>query len=391
MPEEQKYKLRLLEIHRSDQQVYVENKENGDFFEINDAAAEAIEMMQRGMPLQHIQTQVAAKYPDEDVNVHVFLDQLRELGLIKLDDHPHAETESKKQRHAKSESIWSRLPVRFAKLFFHPIALIIYGLLFVRNVSLMIMHPDLRPVYYDIFIVESIAGTIFFLFIVSTVLVIFHELGHILAARAQQLSPRLGIGNRFFFLVMETDLGNIWKLPARSRYLPYLGGICFDQIMLCAALTVQLWAPFTFMASLGKIAVFLIVLTLLFQCCIFMKTDLYYVFENAAKAHNLQENAKNLFARFLPFLKANKDTDVFEGEENIVRIYAVFYAAGMLLMGLLFMFYFAPQMAYTVRTAMNHLHAPPGTWLFWDGIFALIFPAAMIALLAYVKIKSSHE
>lgn len=309
MGSQQNYVLSYLEIHRKGQNIYVENKTNGDVFEINEAAAEVIQYMQKGVPLAEIQVRVAPKYPDEEIDVFDFVKQLKELGLVQSD----ADAAVKEQDQGALKNKWDNIPVNVAKLLFNPYAYTIYILLFVRNLSLFFIHPHLIPNYHDVFISPSITISYIFWFIISTFVVLFHEFGHILAARAYDLSPRLSVGYRLFYIVMETDLGRIWKLPSKARNVPFLGGICFDQIMLCAALTVQLWAPYTFWAVVGKVVAFHIFLTLIFQCLIFMKTDLYFVFENAWSTHNLQDNARNQLARFIPFMKKDKETNVFAG------------------------------------------------------------------------------
>lgn len=383
MGSQQNYVLSYLEIHRKGQNIYVENKTNGDVFEINEAAAEVIQYMQKGVPLAEIQVRVAPKYPDEEIDVFDFVKQLKELGLVQSD----ADAAVKEQDQGALKNKWDNIPVNVAKLLFNPYAYTIYILLFVRNLSLFFIHPHLIPNYHDVFISPSITISYIFWFIISTFVVLFHEFGHILAARAYDLSPRLSVGYRLFYIVMETDLGRIWKLPSKARNVPFLGGICFDQIMLCAALTVQLWAPYTFWAVVGKVVAFHIFLTLIFQCLIFMKTDLYFVFENAWSTHNLQDNARNQLARFIPFMKKDKETNVFAGEERVLRLYLVIYVAGLIGMGVLFVQYFIPQIIYGYGQAIQHLHLSPRTMLFWDGVSLFVVQLLTIALLIFLWIR----
>ena len=79
--------------------------------------------------------------------------------------------------------------------------------------------------------------------LISLVLIIIHEFGHILAIRSYDLPAKLGIGNRLIFVVFETDLTSAWRLAPRQRNILYFAGMSFEQVVVLIALTLQLLFP----------------------------------------------------------------------------------------------------------------------------------------------------
>ena len=106
---------------------------------------------------------------------------------------------------------------------------------------------------------------------------------HWLAARALDLRTRFGGDRRLFFLVFETDLSQLWSVPRRRWYGPQLAGLAIDMVVLGALLGVQLVAgPVRPLPA----PVFVLASTL-WQCMVFLRTDLYGVLVTATGCRDL--------------------------------------------------------------------------------------------------------
>ena len=188
------------------------------------------------------------------------------------------------------------------------------------NLFLLISKPYLIPSYEDVFISDVMVINLIAYLGVTFSLVLVHESGHILAMRAYGLPTKLGIGHRLLLVVLETNMASVWRLPVKDRNVLYLAGLCFDTVILFAALMCKLLFPNAsgIFLSLISLAIYDVFIRVIYQCCVYMKTDLYYVFENITGYYNLMENAQQKIRNRIPFLKStsHKD-DIFLGEKYV--------------------------------------------------------------------------
>jgi putative peptide zinc metalloprotease protein len=378
--------IKNLNIYKDQKNFIVEDPHKGEFYEMPQICIDAIEMIQQGLSLGDIESRLKHDYPDEQVDMIDFVYQLYELGLIQKIDGIPIEQEKEEDQAQKNEVVF---PPFVGKLFFNTISKYLYALLFVVNIMLFFVFPELFPHYEDLFIFDSMMLNMLTWSGLSLIVVIIHEFGHLLAVRARGLPAKLGISHRLFLVVFETDMSHVWKLPPRERNILYLAGLCFDQVSLFAALSLQLILPeewALFKGMLG-VMVFDIVIKMLYQCCFYMKTDLYYVFENVTGCYNLMENAQWWLKKRLPFLRAEGKGDVFAGEERIIRYYSLFYAAGVFITLAIFIFYILPQTIHSYMRSLANLSNPVNSPYFWDGVTFLVLSTLMIGLLLYSMAK----
>src|SRR5690606_19773563 len=124
-----------------------------------------------------------------------------------------------------------------------------------------------------------------------------------LAARSYDVSASYGFGHRLYFLVLETDISEVWKLPPRKRIIPYIAGMLNDSVMLSLTLIIRMVYPEMndLLYEILDLASLYLCVMLVFQTFVFMKTDLYYVLETALGALKLKERThewmKGLFRR----------------------------------------------------------------------------------------------
>src|SRR4051794_27769406 len=71
-----------IEIRKDKKHFIVEDKNSGEFFEMPEICIEAIRMINNGKPLGEIELHLKKKYPNDEVNLIDFAEQLFELALI---------------------------------------------------------------------------------------------------------------------------------------------------------------------------------------------------------------------------------------------------------------------------------------------------------------------
>lgn len=371
-----------IDIHKDKKHYIVEDKLTGEFYEMPEICIEAINRINQGFSLGEIETTLIEKFPKEEVNLVDFANQLFELELI--DQIDGVRIEKKQISNEQSGMLW--VSPRIGKFFFNKFTVLLYSVIFLLNIALFIVYPSLFPHRDDIFFFDIMFVNVIFWMSFSFLFVLIHEFGHVLAIRAHNLPTKMEIGHRMFFVVLLTDMSAIWKLPPKDRNILFLGGMYFDSVLLFIALLVQLLFPngSNFIIGLTHLATFDIVLRMIFQCCIHMKTDLYFVFENVSGCYNLMENAKHAITKRLSFLKLKPmDEIVFAGEKRVVTTYTIFYFLGFVVTIVLYSMYFIPQVVHVGEQILPGFVQPPTSLLFWDAVVFSLQVSIFIILLLY--------
>ncbi|WP_066069532.1 hypothetical protein [Neobacillus soli] len=370
-----------IEIRKDKKNYIVEDKSSGEFFEMPEVCIDAINFINNGETLGEIEQQLKEKYPGEEVSLIDFAEQLLELHLVAEID--GVKVEVNKVKKETLGFLW--LSPQIGKFFFNKFSNFVYAALFIGNVFLFIAKPSLFPHYKDLFIFDLMVLNIPAWMILTFVLVLIHEFGHILAMRAQNLPTKLGVSHRLFLVVLETDMSSVWKLPSGNRNVLFLAGLCFDTVILSLALVSQLFyanGPEIFM-SIMNVVVLDTFIRMVYQCCVYMKTDLYYVFENVSGCYNLMENAQQAIRKKLPFLNSKATEEVvFAGERSTVFVYSIFYFIGVALTVSLFAIYYIPQLFFALKKVLPGFLLGPDSLPFWDAlVFSLQILIGMLLLL----------
>lgn len=380
-----------LSIRKDKKNYIVEEPISGDFFELPEISVDAIKRLGNGEGLAAVEKALKETYPEEEVYIIEFVEQLVELGLVQHVDGVPVHKEKEKQ--AKSEGGFLWIPHWIGRLFFNRTMNKIYLLLLVSNIFILILNPELFPHYKDIFLFDSMVLNVLTYLLISLVLIVIHEFGHILAIRSYDLPAKLSIGNRLIFIVFETDLTQAWKLDPKKRNILYLAGMSFEQIILFLSFGYMLLFPDASFVGIVSIIVLDIFIKSIYQCCFYMKTDVYYVVENVTGCYNLMESGKVYLSSFFKkHRKSSKDhKEMFQGEWNLIRIYSVFYIIGVLLTLLLTVLYFIPQLYYMITTIYLNIMGAGDRAAFWDAIAFLVQTMLMLVLLVYLARKKRRE
>ncbi|MFT9599411.1 hypothetical protein [Mesobacillus sp.] len=355
---------------RKDQKHYiVEDVMNGEFYEMPEVCIFAIELINQKKPLNEVERALIGRYPEEDIDILDFVSQLLELNLISELDGKEILSSSVQEK----QSGFSWIPETLGQFFFNPISAKLYVLLLIASVGLILFQPNLFPRYSDLFAFDLMFQNVLALLVISFFLVILHEFGHVLAVWSEGLPAKIEVGNRLFFVVLETDMSQVWKLPSEKRNKLYLAGMNFDIVVLFLALVAQTFtSESTLTMGVLKLVVLNTFIRLIYQAAVFMKTDLYYVLENQTGCYNLMENGRNFLSKWLPFLRV-PETETFAGEEKFVRRYAVFYLSGILLTLSITAYYYIPQLIFAINEIMMPGFLEPITSIrFWDSVVFLL-------------------
>jgi len=199
-------------------------------------------------------------------------------------------------------------------------------------------EPAVLPGWRAAYFPKDTARGLLFLMCFGVLTTFFHEMGHLLAARARGVSCRLGLGNQMWFVVWETDMTGVWALPARERYLPILAGPLVDVVSASLLVLVSFghlrgwWALSPRALQYGRAVLLLYLLRLLWQCYFFLRTDFYYAISNFLGCTSLMRDTRvwlrDVLARRLGLGKAQDQSDLPARERRMVRVYAVVWLAG---------------------------------------------------------------
>lgn len=328
----------------------------------------------------------------EPIDIEDFLSNLRELDFLCENSATDATDEEYQVPHSLS---WQWL-ARFA---FSPFAWCIYILLFIYCIYVMIRSPFLFPSYQNLFFTPYFTIVEIGLFFGQIPGVFFHELSHILAGRKLGIPARLGLGHRLHMLVFETTLTGLWRVPVRSRYLPFLAGmladtVAFSLLTILAGMTIQQHSPLLSFVGMFCLALaFSTATRVLWQFCLHLRTDLYYVFTHIYGCIDLQHTTQiylrnALFRMLRLFDKVQDESAWYPKDRQVARWYAPLYMLGNLFSLGIFFGVGIPTLLRVASGIFAHLHSGPGNPdLFWDSCLFLTLNLLQLLLVAIIAIR----
>jgi len=176
------------------------------------------------------------------------------------------------------------------------------------------------------------------LFGVNLLTTFIHESAHLLAARAIGVKARIGIGNRLWILVAETDLSGLWGVPRSARFLPILAGPLVDAasaalLVVFLAVAGETWrSSHPLSVQFLQALVMTYLLKLLWQCYLFVRTDFYYAFIMLFDCKNLMRDTQNFVKnRIAALLRRGNVVDqscIPFSERRVIRWYALPWLMG---------------------------------------------------------------
>jgi putative peptide zinc metalloprotease protein len=317
--------------------VIVGRVDTGVFVAIPAEAREILDLLSQGMSIGQVSDFYQEKY-GEIPDLEEFLTLLEGKGLISQAGEKPGTAAVVTAKTRKLNYHFSNFPQSVAKVLFGKAAIIAYGALILAAIVETIANPSIRPRVSSLYFPSDRALT-WGLVVIATYLSLFlHELAHLIAARAHGINSRLGIGHRLWFLVAETDLTGLWSIPRNERYLPFLAGMICDAV-LCAAIVFVLVTEARGALVMSALLLrffqalfFTLVMRLVWQFLLYIRTDVYYVIANALRCRNLLGDTevflRNQVARIFPSVRAVSQQGIPKQELQIIRIYSIIWTVG---------------------------------------------------------------
>ncbi|GAB2571537.1 hypothetical protein GCM10027168_00290 [Streptomyces capparidis] len=377
-------------VEEGDDEVLVGDPASGTFVTIPAVGGVVIAALGRGATVEEAAAE-AEEFAGEPVDVPAFVEVLTELGFV--DDGQAAEP----VRTAPIQGGRWLTGVRqeAVRPFFGRVAWTVYAACALFGVLVLALEPALFPdPGDDAFVFGDIGASALLLVPFIWIAVALHECGHFLAARAAGIESRFGVDRRMTMLVFETDLTQLWTLPRRRRYGPLLAGMAVDAVLLAALLgarlaihTGALSAPSTVDAVLAA-WVFVKLTQMLWQCMVFLRTDLYAVLVNVLGCRDLWRVKSLMLARAFGRLDEAERAELEAASPADVRAGRWFrwlWLGGFAGVAAWFGFFMLPVIVEVLSWTADGLAEGPLAGQFWYGLVCavlLLAPETTVLVLA---------
>jgi putative peptide zinc metalloprotease protein len=316
--------------------------ERGVFLAVPPVAVELLEYFAAGKSVGEVSDLYQQKY-GETLDVQDFLDLLQSKGIVSLE----GDKTLIKAGSGVPESRQNAKPIRYhfqnfpqslaQRIFSRPVFACCFVVLALA-VAAMVHDPSLIARSSDLFFSRNRALSWIIFTLIAYASIMVHEMGHLVAARAVGVSSRMGISNRLWYLVAETDLTGLWGVPKGQRYLPLLAGLLIDTVSSSLLILLlfargQNWLSFSmFTVRVVRALILSYWLRVAWQFFLFVRTDIYFVIVNFFNCRNLLKDTenylRNLAARLIPRLKPVDQSGIPAAERKVIRAYAVVWVLG---------------------------------------------------------------
>jgi hypothetical protein len=368
--------LRPLSVVEEGDDVLVGDPETGRFVSLPPVGGLVIRAFQRGATVEEARHEATA-FAGQSVDMDAFVAALHELGFVANG----AETTGTEDAHTPERTAaiqghrWLRGPrPELVRPLFGRVAWCAYATVALFNVGCLLLRPELRPEQRDAFALENVGLSALLLIPCTTLVLALHESWHWLAARNAGVAARFGIDRRMVFLVFETDLSQLWSVPQRQRYGPVLAGLAIDSVVLSFLLSARLaaeegiWSPPRLILRLLGAWAFVQLATMLWQCMVFLRTDLYALLVVATGCRNLWRVKSLLLRRALGRLTADEADELTAASPRDISLGRWFrwvWLGGFVLVAAWSLVFFLPVQVRILEWIWDGLAEGPADGAFW--------------------------
>lgn len=290
-------------------------------------------------------------------------------------------------------------------------AFIFYFGLFFIGFTLSLKNPALFPRAKDIFWHNRLVVSLVTQLLVSIILLTKHELAHLLSAANFGATGDIYLSRRIFFLVAETRLDDIYKLPRKKRAKIYLSGLASDAAVYGISiilLTINGIGPFRLSPQASgfiKQVIVLSWLAMIWQFRFFMRTDIYALIEDYTGCDELLDLAKTkinyLFLKVTRFLSkswSNKykkykkllEEELYTSAQSILSWYVWFVLIGVILTFYQFFVFEIPISLIAIKGGWTKIilgYQGKNRNLIYEGNIVLFIQLFYWGLLTYVILR----
>ena len=346
------------------------------------------------------------KYKELLEETLVLIEQLQGYGFIQSINDFKLQVDSRiKKETLKSKSA-------FLKIVFSIQAMSLYFFILSVGIALIINNPNKYfPRSKDVFWNPSTSVSLITFFVVSLIMLFKHELAHLFSALEFGIKGKIQLSRRMFYLVAETSIEDIYKLPLKKRLIIYLSGIASDGVVLGICMLLMHFVDMG-VFSLNELSILFLKqvvyvswISILWQFRFFMKTDIYAIFEDISGCDELLDLAKakisywfykltkslafSLKIRYLKYKEFCRN-EIFLDAKHVLSWYTMFVFIGVLISIFQFTFYDIPITVTVVKEGVSKViegvQFASSASLF-DGIVLLFLQLIYWGLFAYVLLK----
>jgi putative peptide zinc metalloprotease protein len=392
--DEELYFVIPLSVQPDGDDFLIGNVELEDFYQIPRQGRDIIDMLRKPLTPAAIKAALADA-GNASIDVDDFISVLRDIGFI----YPIADQQAHHDRieaAPKDKRILFHVDERIAKAIFSPVTLVAYMSIVGTALYYAVFDPALRINWSAFFIERNFALTLVLLLILSSFAVALHELGHMLAAARYGISSKLGLSNRLWNIVAEADLSGIMSIPKRQRYLPLMAGMMVDTLVI--SMLTLLIARLRhsgidgFPILLLQALILQIVVTIIWQFNLFLKTDVYYILSNYFSYPDIDRDARIYIKSVIFHLTKGRFGELGEitSFKNLkfVQIFSLLWIFGRIGAVTFLMFIFIPTI-YLYITKSYQAFQDPNTSLAtaYDLAIFVFISAAILAVGLYMWLK----
>lgn len=387
MPEfdTQTYQVIPFSVQKERDFYLVGSSEIGDFYQFPDDGLKILNMLASGHSASTIRSQLAAEQT-ELVDVDSFVRLLTSIGFV----HPKVQLAGVRDQPQPSsrdtKRVFSVNPRIASTILSWPV-FVLCTCIITYAIFAAISNHALRLNFNAFYTETNRTPLLLIVMALAFIQVAMHETGHMLAAARHGIKSKYGIGNRLWTIVAESDLTGLLSLPKSKRYFPMLAGLFVD--VLCASLlTILLAALLRYGASgfsiqVVQALVLEIVIGMIWQFNIFVKTDIYFVLCNYFSHPDLDLEARaylrDLLYRISFGLLGSKSSRSVFRDLVVLRVFASIWLFGRIFSLLILFTVFIPTMVKYIESAVQMLRGPPTS--FWIGCDTLVYVCVILTML----------
>jgi hypothetical protein len=336
--------------------------ETGIFLAVPPEAVELLEHFSQGKNVGQVSDFYQQRY-GEVLDMDDFLDLLKTKGIVESSvegDDLSNSNRSARQQPPRIRYHFATFPQSLARRIFSRPVLAVSVLLVGLAFAAMGRNPSLVPRPSDFYFPDHRALSWILLTAIAYAGIFVHEMGHLVAALALGINSRMGISNRLWYLVAETDLTGLWAVPKSKRYLPLLAGVLIDAVsgallVLLLFAIGQKWLTLPiFTVRMLRALVLSYWLRILWQFFLFVRTDFYFVIVSLLNCKNLlkdtEDFVRNLARRVIPSLRRVDQSAIPASEQRVIRFYSVLWLGGRVMA-------FVVLFSVTVPVAISYLRS----------------------------------
>jgi len=377
------FQLIPLSIQQEGDSYLVGSLELNRFYQIPEIGVAIIKLLQEGLSIPEVKVRLGAGN-GSDFDMDDFASTLIEIGFA------YAGPLRRAADSSLTGSKWPRIARGIGRIVFSwPLACLYSAVVFYSAICFE-RFPQARPSLSVFYFPGHLTTSLLLLLVIRLLMVLLHELGHMLAAARSGINSHLGVGTRLWTIVIEADLTGVLSLPRRKRYLPLFAGMLTDVfsvsilvIMVVYLLKVHASA---FVIQLLQALMMQTLLVMLWRFNIFLRTDLYYVMCTMLAYPDLERDARiylqtttHRFSGGRLGIKAGVDQADQEPKRlNVVRAFSIVWLIGRIASVYVLLVVAVPTLFLYARDIYRSFGAASLKAFPYDSFFFMLLSASLV-------------